>query len=351
MAVAALLVLTGLLVASPAVAAPAAAQAAPVAATAQATQDATASADGPADSTVKITPLGLRGGQAKIMDKVTVAGTLKPYRPGQKVRVWFFNNGKNFTGRWIQVKKGSGNFGTFKSSIFTKKGGKYAAQAKYFGRKGAEPLRPDSTVRKSWKVRFTALFPSQCGRVVRAFRVALNDLALVPSNNSCFDGKMSRAVLAYRKMNNLGRSARASQSVVRKIFNRQGRYVVRRPDLGDHMEAPLGRQVLVFAKGRRPYAIFPMASGAPVTPTILGTFSVYRKDPGYNSLGMYYSTYFIRGYAIHGYKSVPNQPASAGCLRTFVADQPRIYGMTKMGQPIAVFGRARSLPFAEFPGA
>lgn len=304
-----------------------------------------------ARSTVKIKPLGLRGGRATIMSKVTVAGTLKPFRPAQKVRVWFFHNGKNFTGRWVRVKKGSGNFGTFKSSIFTKKGGKYAAQAKYFGRAGQRALRPDSTSRKSWKVRFTSLYPSQCGRVIRAFRTALNDLALVPSKNSCFDGKMERAVLAYRKMNNLGRSTKASQSVVRKIFNREGRYKVRRPDLGDHMEASLSRQVLVFAKGGRPYAIFPMASGKSSTPTILGTFSVYRKDPGYNSLGMYYSSYFIRGYAIHGYESVPNYPASHGCLRTFVADQPRIYDMTFIGQPITVFGNARSLPFGEFPGA
>jgi hypothetical protein len=301
-------------------------------------------------STVSIKPLGLRGGRVKILGKVTIAGTLKPFRPGQKVRVWFFRNGKNFIGRWVRVRKGSGNFGTFKTSVFTREGGRYAAQAKYFGRAGGDPIRADSTVRKAWRVRFTSLSPGQCGRVIRAFRRALNDLALVPSKSRCFDGKMKRAVLAYRKMNNLGRSMKASESVVRKVFNREGRYRVRRPDLGDHMEASLSRQVLVFAKGGRPYAIFPIASGAPVTPTILGTFSVYRKDPGYNSLGMYYSTYFIRGYAIHGYESVPNYPASHGCLRTFIADQPRIYDMTFIGQPIAVYGNARSLPFAGFPG-
>jgi hypothetical protein len=204
-------------------------------------------------------------------------------------------------------------------------------------------MRPVSTLRKSWKVRFKSLDPGQCGRIIRGFRKALNDLAVVPSNNTCFDGKMQRAVLAYRKMNNLGRSPVASKSVVRKVFNREGRYRVRKPGLGDHMEAPLGRQVLVFAKGRKPYAIFPIASGAPVTPTILGTYSVYWKDPGYNSLGMYYSSYFIRGYAIHGYKDVPNYPASHGCLRTFIADQPRIYDLTYVGQPISVFGDARSL--------
>jgi hypothetical protein len=294
-------------------------------------------------STVKIKPYGLRGGRAMIMSKVTVGGSIKPFVPGQRVRVYFFRNARKIESRKVRVQAGPGNFGTFKTSIITKRGGKYAAQARYFGTSADGGIKPDSTARKSWKVRFKSLSPGQCGRTIRGFRKALNDLALVPSNNTCFDGKMQRAVLAYRKMNNLGRSPVASRSVVRKIFNREGRYRVRKPGLGDHMEAPLSRQVLVFARGKKPYAIFPIASGAPVTPTILGTYSVYWKDPGYNSLGMYYSSYFIRGYAIHGYKDVPNYPASHGCLRTFIADQPRIYGLTFIGQPIYVFGNARSL--------
>jgi hypothetical protein len=294
-------------------------------------------------SAVKIKPHGLRGGRAKIMSRITIGGNVKPWSPGQRLRVRFFHNARQFMSRSVKVKKGPGKYGTFRTSILTKKGGKYAAQARYYGKGGPNPVAPDSTVRKSWKVRFTSLSPGQCGRTIRGFRRALNDLAVVPSNNNCFDGKMQRAVLAYRKMNSLGRSPVASKTVVEKVFNRQGRYRVRRADLGDHMETSLSKQVLVFAKGKRPYAIFPIASGAPATPTILGTFSVYRKDPGYNSLGMYYSSYFIRGYAIHGYQSVPNYPASHGCLRTFIADQPRIYEKTFIGQPIYVYGNARSL--------
>ena len=269
------------------------------------------------------------------MSKVTIAGSLKPFRPGQKVVVRFFNNARQIRSRVVNVSEGDGNYGSFKASIHTRMAGRYAAQATYYGKRGGDPISADSTIRKSWGVRFKALEPGQCGRVVRAFRQALNDLAMVPSKSRCFDGKMQRAVLAYRKLNDIGRSPVASRSVVRRIFNREGGYRVRKPELGNHMESPLSKQVLVFAKGSRPYAIFPIASGAPVTPTILGTYSVYRKDPGYNSLGMYYSTYFIRGYAIHGFRSVPDYPASHGCLRTFIADQPRVYDLTFIGQPIS----------------
>jgi hypothetical protein len=295
------------------------------------------------NSTVKIKPYGLSKGRARITSMVTVGGSLSPYRKGQRVQVYFFHNAKRFSLRRVKVKKGKGNHGTFRTRVATKKGGKYAVQAKYFGQAGKDPVNRDSTVRKSWKVSFRGVSKGQCGRVVRGFRKALNRLAYVPSNGKCFNGSMERAVLAYRKANNLTRNASASKAIVKNVFNGKGRYRVRKPALGDHVEAPLSRQVIVFAKGKKPYAIFPTSSGAPVTPTILGTYSFYWKDPGYNAKGMYMSSYFIRGYAIHGYQSVPNYPASHGCLRTFIADQPRIYNMTYLGQRIYTYGSGRSL--------
>ena len=295
------------------------------------------------NSTLKIKPHGLRKGRAGITSIVTVGGSLSPYRKGQRVQVYFFHNAKRFSLRRVRVKKGKGNYGTFRTRVATKKGGKYAVQAKYFGQAGSDPVNRDTTVRKSWKVRFRGVSKGQCGRVVRGFRKALNRLAYVPSNGKCFDGSMERAVLAYRKANNLSRNALASKAIVKNVFNGKGRYRVRKPALGDHVEAPLSRQVIVFADGKKPYAIFPTSSGAPATPTILGTYSFYWKDPGYNAKGMYMSSYFIRGYAIHGYQSVPNYPASHGCLRTFIADQPRIYNMTYIGQSIYTYGSGRSL--------
>ena len=300
----------------------------------------------PESSTVKVDVFGTRSGKAEIMSRVTAAGSLSPWRSGQKVRVFFYRDARLLFSRLVPVSKGSGNWGTYRTKMTVRRPGRHAVQVRYYGEGGDDPVRSDSTVRKRWGVSFPALSRGQCGPVVKGFRKALNDMAFVPARSRCFNGKMERAVLAFRKLNELGRSARAGSAVVKKVFAREGRYRVRRPDLGDHVEAPLSRQVMVFAKGRKPYAIFPIASGAPATPTILGTYSFYRKDPGYNAIGMYYSSYFIRGYAIHGYKSVPNYPASHGCLRTFIADQPRIYELTKIGQPIYLFGNA----FRAWPG-
>ena len=130
-------------------------------------------------------------------------------------------------------------------------------------------------------------------------------------------------MLAYRKVNGMSRSTRAGKGLVKSVFAGRGGYHVRHPGAGEHVEAPLSKQVLVFTKGDKPFAIYPISSGKSSTPTVTGHFSFIRTEPGYNSHGMYYSFYFYGGYAVHGYESVPDYPASHGCMRTFIADQPR----------------------------
>ena len=80
-----------------------------------------------------------------------------------------------------------------------------------------------------------------------------------------------------------------------------------------------------------------MSSGAPATPTVLGSFRVYSKTPGTNSHGMVHSNYFIGGYAIHGYPSVPPFPASHGCLRVPIPDAAAIYAWLRHGDGVIVY--------------
>ncbi len=296
--------------------------------------------DGPAKATVKLKIKGLHKHQATIMSRVVIQGSLKPFRNQQRVRVYLYRDGKRIDNRSVKVSKAGGNYGTFRTAVYMRRGARYGVHAKYWGKAGKRAVGKDTSDHKVWRVRYVGLPHDQCGRVVAGFRKALNRLALVPGQGRCFNGKMERAVLAYRKLNDMTRNARASKTIVQRVFNGKGGYRVRKPGLGDHMEAPLSKQVIVFSKGDDPYAIFPVASGAPATPTILGTYSFYWKDPGYNEKGMYYSSYFIRGYATHGYASVPNYPASHGCLRTFISDQPRVYNITEIGMPVYTFGNA-----------
>jgi lipoprotein-anchoring transpeptidase ErfK/SrfK len=51
------------------------------------------------------------------------------------------------------------------------------------------------------------------------------------------------------------------------------------------------------------------------------------------------SSYFIRGYAIHGYESVPTYPASHGCFRVTVPDARFIYDWVRIGTPVDSYYR------------
>lgn len=287
------------------------------------------------DATVKIAEVGnLHGGRAQIYDTVPVRGTLSPYVPGQKVEVTFYLDGHRLVSHKVAVSKGSGDSGSFESSVIVKQDGKYAVSAKH---KANAVLGGDSTVRKSWKVSFPSLHSGECGKVVKGFKKEMAKMGYVSGGGSCFNGRLGREVLAYRKVNDMNRSQKAGAGLVKRVFGGKGGYQPRYPKAGEHVEVPLGKQVLVMIKNGKPFAIYPVSTGKPSTPTITGHYTFYRREPGYNAEGMYYSFYWHGGYAVHGYAEVPNYAASHGCVRTFIADQPRIYDQLHYGESIFVF--------------
>ena len=103
------------------------------------------------------------------------------------------------------------------------------------------------------------------------------------------------------------------------------------------MEFDWSRQVVVLARNGRPYRVFHTSSGKPSTPTVLGTYRFYLKTPGTNGVGMVHSNYFIGGYAIHGYPSVPNYPASHGCLRVPIPWASSIFRWIDIGDRIFLY--------------
>jgi lipoprotein-anchoring transpeptidase ErfK/SrfK len=70
---------------------------------------------------------------------------------------------------------------------------------------------------------------------------------------------------------------------------------------------------------------------------VLGHFRVYMQTLGVNAKGMVDSSYFIRGYAIHGYPSVPIFAASHGCLRVPIPDAISIYNWLRIGNIVDVY--------------
>ena len=95
-----------------------------------------------------------------------------------------------------------------------------------------------------------------------------------------------------------------------------------------HVEVDLDRQVLLVVNDDSRVRVLPISSGSgkpfidegreSIAHTPRGRFLVYDKVIGWEKgsfRSMYYSNYISGSVAIHGYRTVPIQPESHGCIR------------------------------------
>jgi lipoprotein-anchoring transpeptidase ErfK/SrfK len=142
------------------------------------------------------------------------------------------------------------------------------------------------------------------------------------------------AVIAFQKLHGLPRTGRVDRSFWREL-QRAGVPRARYPH-GDHVEVSKGRQVLFLVRNGKVALIVPVSTGATGN-TPLGVWHVYSKVPGFNASAMYYSSFFVGGFAIHGYHSVPPYPASHGCVRIPMWVATRMYSLIDYGTAIYIY--------------
>ena len=267
---------------------------------------------------------------------VRARGTLTPFVAGQTVKVRFKLGGKVVKTRTVEVAASStGKSGTFLVPFTAKKPGKLTVQASH-----AATAELATTRAKAARVDVLRLgaAPGSTGASVRWLQAGLAAKGYVIGEKGVMDARTSRAVLAFRKVTGMARTESADASVFRAVAAGKGTFKLKYPSQGKHVEADLSRQVMVLANNGKAERIYPISSGKSTTPTILGTFRFYRKEPGTNSEGMVNSVYFIRGYATHGYADVPaDYAASHGCLRSPIPDSLNIYTWIDLGNQIDVY--------------
>lgn len=263
-----------------------------------------------------------------------VRGTLSPYVTGQAVRVTLLRNGKAVRALHPRVKPGpNGRAGVFTLSVKRRGAAAYALRAVHRGTAQQAKARSNKV---RVKLIDGAIVSGHGGPGVRLLQRGLRRLHYPAPRSGVYDAATSWAVMAWRKVTGRARTYAADRSVLLGVLDGKGAWKVRHPGDGRHIEADISKQVVVLVDGRRVVRIEPTSSGKPSTPTVLGRFRVYRKDPGFNSEGMLDSNYFIRGYAIHGYASVPTYNASHGCLRVPLADARTIYDWLHIGDVVWV---------------
>jgi lipoprotein-anchoring transpeptidase ErfK/SrfK len=261
-----------------------------------------------------------------------VRGELRPFVPGQTVVVRFFRNGRKIhqqTEALVPIRGGTA--GEFLTPFRTPKAGRVVVSAVHLA-------TPELDTARSEKVRVNVMKPVLGGTITRLFQKNLAKMHYAVSRNGVYDDATARAVMAYRKVNGMARTYSVSDAIVRRVLAGKGAFKAKYQGDGRHVEADLSRQVLALINRRgRVYRVYHTSTGAPATPTVIGRFSVYRKSPGTNAKGMVHSNYFIRGYAIHGYPSVPAYNASHGCLRVPIPNAWSIYSWVRMGTVVRVY--------------
>jgi hypothetical protein len=175
------------------------------------------------------------------------------------------------------------------------------------------------------------------GPFVELIQRRLARLHLYVPQTGAYDDGTSLALDAYHRLLGWGTSTSLDSRTVTALLNGTGGFPIRYRGDGRHAEANLSKQLIALIDGGRVVWIFPISSGKSSTPTILGRFHVYLRDPGYLPDGMYFSSFFTGGYAVHGYDPAPDFPDSHGCVRLPIADAIPAYNWLHMGDGVDVY--------------
>ena len=158
------------------------------------------------------------------------------------------------------------------------------------------------------------------------------------------DGAMgsmtSHAVTAFQKAEGLGRTGEFDTATIERL-PLAGRPQARTGS-GDVLEVDLQRQILLVVSDGAVSWVFDIATGAAATPTPVGEFVTYNEIDGFRHapLGtLYRPKYFNGGIALHGFTSVPPEPASHGCVRLTYPAMDFVWeaGLAPLGSTVVVY--------------
>lgn len=295
-----------------------------------------ASAPKPAKAKLKVTLEGLRHHQLKVGDRLSAIGRISPYVPRQNVKLRVVRNGHAVKERTFHVTE-IGHSGVGRFHVKTQKliaPGPYHVVALHRQTANQAPAR---RVSKAVGVSYPNLNQGDSGNSVRLFTDLLAARGYYVRHTASYDDRVGLAVLAFRKVNGMARTTNATPGIFRTLARGKGGFKLKYPNAGKHVEVDISRQVMALADHGKALHIFHVSTGAPATPTITGHYQVYSKTPGRLPDGMYYSSFWHGGYAIHGYPSVPTYNASHGCVRVPEVFAIWIYNWLPIGTDVYTY--------------
>jgi L,D-transpeptidase-like protein/putative peptidoglycan binding protein len=265
---------------------------------------------------------------------VQFRGVVRPYATGQHTTIRVYLGHKLLKVERLRIKRSrGGTYGYFSDHVVSPGVGTVTVLALHNKTAKLGAFR----IWKGFAALSAAVGPGSTGRFVQLLQQRLAALHFYIPQTGVFDSGTEWALDAYHRLLTWGTSMSLDGRTVAWLLNGWGEFKVRYPRDGKHAEGNLGNQLLALIDRGKVQAIYPISSGKPSTPTILGRFHVYRKQPGYLPDGMYYSNFFTGGYAIHGYNPAPDYPASHGCMRVPIQDAISIYNWIRIGDGVDTY--------------
>jgi PKD repeat protein len=143
------------------------------------------------------------------------------------------------------------------------------------------------------------------------------------------------AVTAFQKLHGLPRTGVTDARFWRELETARDP-APRHAGAGLHVEVSKQLQVMLLVRDGAVALIYTVSTGATGN-TPVGLWHVYSKVPGFNAKEMYYSSFFVGGFAIHGYHSVPAFAASHGCVRIPLWLATRVYSLLDYGTAVYIY--------------
>jgi hypothetical protein len=265
---------------------------------------------------------------------IHVTGIVRPYVPGQWVNVRAFFGSKSLKRDRLRIKPSANHtYGHFAEKLVVPATGRVSVEISH----PRNARQVGFLSRRAFDVLSQSVGFGSRGQYVQLIQQRLAALHFYIPQTGVYDQGTGLAVDAYHRLLGRGVSQQLDVATANLLLNGVGQLKVHFPRNGKHAEGDLTRQLLALVNGSEVYRIYPISSGKPSTPTVLGNFHVYMKTPGYLPDGMYFSNFFTGGFAIHGYDPAPDYPASHGCMRLPIVDAIGVYNWLEIGDGVNVY--------------
>jgi hypothetical protein len=215
---------------------------------------------------------------------------------------------------------------------------------------GTAAYLPATSAAAQLRVDYRNLVRGDSGADVLALQRVLTSLHYVPGSlNGSFGYDTQHAVMAFQKLERLPVTGMWTKAE-RTRSGHATAWRLRYPGTGRAVEIDITRQILVLSEKGVVKTIVDVSTGtekpytykgeSDIAHTPRGRYSIYYKIDGIrvSKLGeLYKPSYFYKGWAIHGSASVPNYPASHGCVRITNPNADRLFPVLVKGTPVTLY--------------